>query len=215
MDISNIYDKFRLKKENLINYGFEKINDCYVIKKDILNNSMYAKFIINDDKITVDVYDYIDNEIYLPFNIVDAKGKFVSLIKDEVAIHLEDILKNCFIEEDLKEKLNKYIFEKYQTTAIYPWNDENHVYKLNGKWFCLVMNIKYKSLGILKDGKVDVINIKLDEHNIERIIDNKYFFKAYHMNKKYWITIMLSTKLDFNLITKYVDESYNIIKNSK
>lgn len=215
MDISNIYDKFSLKEESLTQYGFEKINNNYIIKKNILNNSMYAKFTINKNKIIVDVYDYIDNEIYLPFNIIDAKGKFISLIKDEVANHLEDILKNCFTEENIKDKLDKYIYEKYQIKPIYPWDDENYVYKLNDKWFCLVMNVKYKSLGILKEGKVDIINVKLNEQEIEELIDNKYFLKAYHMNKKYWITIILSTKVDFNLITKYVNESYNIIENSK
>lgn len=214
MDISNIYDKFRLVEGTLQNYGFTKTNEGYLISKDILNSTMYAKFLISPTRITVDVYDYFDNEIYLPFNVLNAKGKFVSTVKDEVAIHLEDILKNCFILEDIKEKLNNYVKEKYQTDPIYPWDDENYVYKVNDKWFGLVMNIKYQSLGISKEGKVDVINIKLDPKLIDQLVDNHFFFRAYHMNKKYWITIMLSASLDFDLITKYLDESYHLVKNS-
>ncbi len=214
MDISNIYDKFSLVETNLQDYGFTKTKDGYLVSKDILNSTMYAKFFVSSTKITVDVYDYFDNEIYLPFNVLNAKGKFVNSVKDEVAIHLEDILKNCFILEDIKEKLNCYVKEKYQIEPIYPWDDENYVYKVNDKWFGLVMNIKYQSLGISKEGKVDVINVKLEPELIDQLVDNCFFFRAYHMNKKYWITILLSASMDFNLITKYLDKSYNIVKDS-
>ena len=39
-------------------------------------------------------------------------------------------------------------------------------------------------------------------------VDNKAVFPAYHMNKKYWITVILSSDVPFEKITALLDESY-------
>lgn len=214
MDITHIYDKFILIENNLIPYGFKLENNIYTIKKDIINNTMYAVFTITKDKIDVNVYDYFDNEIYLPFNIINSKGEFVNTVKDETSIHLEDILKNCFKQEDVKIKLNAYVKEKYNIEPTYIIENERYAYKINNKWFGFVMKAKYQWLGIQKEGIVDILNVKLKEEEINNIVDNKYIFKAYHMNKKHWITIMLSPKFSFNDIIKYIDKSYDLISNA-
>lgn len=211
MNITHIYDKFNLIENNLITYGFEKINDTYVINKNIMNDTMYVTFKIKTNLINVDVYDSFDNELYLPFNIANVKGKFVNDVKDEVAIHLNDILKNCFQEVDVKQKLNEYIENKYNIKPTYIFEKERYAYKINNKWFGFVMKVKYQYLGLEKEGTIDILNVKLDENEIKEIIDNKYFFKAYHMNKKYWLTIMLSASTPFEKIIEFIDKSYQII----
>ena len=62
-----------------------------------------------------------------------------------------------------------------------------------------------------KSGEVEIINIKLDEETIQKLVKQKGFYKAYHMNKKSWITIVLNDTLDDSMIKKLIDESYNII----
>lgn len=212
MDLTHIYNQFKLIEENLLPYGFTKQDDEYILTKMILNNTMYANFKITKDIINVDVYDAYDNELYLPFNINNAKGAFINTVKDSVASHLADILKNCFEETNVKELINQYIKEKYNIDPVYIFEKERYAFKLNNKWFGFVMKIKYQQLGIDKNGFVDIINVKLDPDEINQLIDNKYYFKAYHMNKKYWLTIMLSASLELNKITEYIDKSYHIIE---
>ena len=70
------------------------------------------------------------------------------------------------------------------------------------------MSITYKQLGLTSSQKIDVINIKCSSETIEKLIDYKTFFPAYHMNKKYWMSIVLSDSLDMELFTKLLKESY-------
>ena len=60
-------------------------------------------------------------------------------------------------------------------------------------------------------GEVEILNIKLNEEMNKNLLKRKGFYKAYHMNKKDWITIILNDTLSDAEIIKLLDESYNII----
>ena len=47
---------------------------------------------------------------------------------------------------------------------------------------------------------------------IEKLIDNKRYFPAYHMNKKYWCTICLDGTVELEEIYKLIDISYELAK---
>jgi len=55
-------------------------------------------------------------------------------------------------------------------------------------------------------------NVKLNPDLIENLIDKKHFFPAYHMNKKYWITILLDSDTDLNLVKSLIDESFKLVE---
>ena len=77
------------------------------------------------------------------------------------------------------------------------------------------MNIKRSKLDN-GSGNVDVINIKLDPDEIVDLLHKKGFYKAYHMNKKSWISIVLDNTLDDNNIFKLICKSYdNVSKKVK
>ena len=61
-------------------------------------------------------------------------------------------------------------------------------------------------------GKVEVINIKLGREKIQKLLNNKGFYPAYHMNKKDWITIILNDTLKDNDIIALIDEPYGLVK---
>ena len=58
-------------------------------------------------------------------------------------------------------------------------------------------------------GEVEIINVKLDENKIQKLLKQKGFYKAYHMNKKSWITIILDDTLSDKYIMDLIDESYS------
>ena len=74
------------------------------------------------------------------------------------------------------------------------------------------MSVSYKTLGLDKSGKIDILNVKLNPEVIESLIDKKHFFPAYHMNKKYWITILLDSDMDLDLVKSLIDESFNLVE---
>ena len=44
---------------------------------------------------------------------------------------------------------------------------------------------------------------------IKELINIDGFYKAYHMNKKSWISIILDNTLDNEIIYSLIDQSYN------
>ena len=74
------------------------------------------------------------------------------------------------------------------------------------------MTIPYKSLGLAKAGKVDILNIKLPPAMVFQLVDRQHFYPAYHMNKKHWLTVMLQKDADISLVQKLLAESYQLVE---
>ena len=197
--------------DKLIEYGFKLEKNKYILKRDIDNN-LYAIFTIDKD-ISINVYDKITNEEFIPYKLNTSVGLYVSDIREKLDKYKQEIINNCFNNNDTRKEIIKYIHEKYQIKEEHPWNEYPtfYTFKTNNKWFGLIMRIPYKSLGIDSIEEVDVINIKIEPEKIDKLVDNKQYFKAYHMNKKYWITIVLNYNTDINKLKELVDNSYELV----
>ena len=94
-----------------------------------------------------------------------------------------------------RQELIDYIFDEYSVEPDYPFrmDDVTCVFRHtdNRKWFGIAMAIPYKTLGISKDGNVDILNIKCDPIVAGPLRGKPGFRPAYHMNKEKWITILL------------------------
>ena len=199
--------------ELLINYGFKIKEDKYVYEKDILN-SMFKIVVIYDNNFISKVIDNSTKEEYILVDIEGAVGDFVGSIKQEYDKVIDDIICKCFINDIYKSKQAKliinYIRKKYQRELEFLWNDKNAIVRNtnNNKWFILFMIISKNKLGDFEDKNVEIINLKYPTDRIDNLIDNKYIFKGFHMNKKHWITIVLDEKLETAELLKLIDISY-------
>ena len=72
------------------------------------------------------------------------------------------------------------------------------------------MQIKFKNLGFESDEPVWVVNLKAE--NVEAISDKKSIFPAYHMNKKYWITVLLTAVTDFENLCELTKKSFALVQ---
>lgn len=215
MYYNEIFDKYKLDENKLTDYGFKFKDNKYIYIKDI-NDCLFAKFIITDNTFYVKVCDEEDEE-YLPFTMKVNEGGYISSVREKVESIKQDILTNCFIRNNIRDHLLDYVFHKYHTTPEYPWKDSPLYCTLKTndkkKWYGLIMNIPYKTLGLKSEGMIDVINLKNDPEKIANLIDNKHYFKAYHMNKKYWLTILLDNKVELDEVKNLLDESYQVVEN--
>ena len=73
------------------------------------------------------------------------------------------------------------------------------------------MKIKYKNLGLKSDDPVWVVNLKCSTDKISQVVDGKTIFNAWHMNKKHWITVLLTVRTDFELLCSLTMESYGLV----
>ena len=205
MFYNEIFDKNIFNSKLAIKYGFSKIEDYYILQSNIDVENFNA--IIKIGKVSF--------EEYILFNVSDSKGKFVSKIRKKVNELIEDIVNSCFTSLDYRKILLDYVKEKYGTIPEEPWEDNNHATiktPNSKKWYGIFMSIPYKTLGLDKSGKIDVLNVKLNPELIESLIDKKHFFPAYHMNKKYWISIVLDSDVDLDLVKSLIDECFKLVE---
>ena len=155
------------------------------------------------------------------FNISSFQGEFVSRVRDVYQELLIDIKKNCFITDyfvfDQPNRICHYILEKYHDEPEFLWDDQKDgVFrnKKNMKWYGIIMFIDYSKID-KRNGKVEVMNLKLDSSLIQELIQKKGFYPAYHMKSTYWITIVLDNTLKDEDIIPYIDMSYQIICQKK
>ena len=79
----------------------------------------------------------------------------------------------------------------------------------NNKWYALIININQMKLNKeLPPKEIEVINVKLNTHNVEKLLMRKGFYPAYHMNKKNWVTIVLDETVDDGLLLELIGESH-------
>lgn len=112
----------------------------------------------------------------------------------------------------------KIINETYSVDAEYLWDGETHaVFRHPGsnKWFGIIMEVKKKNLHISgsenSDETEDIMNVKANPIYIEDFLHEDIFLPAYHMNKKYWVSIRLQFVTE-NILKKLIDESWNLVK---
>ena len=201
--------------EDLINYGFVYQNECYQFKKELQNKGIYVVVTYTPKQLETDVYDTDFHEKYIPYYINTIKGKYISEVKEEIDHLLQDIVKQCFQNVRVRDQVIAYAKEHYETIVDRPWEQyPDHIVLRNRKqkWYALLTTVPYSSLGIEKEGELDVINLKNIPQKIEKFIDNQFYFPAYHMNKKYWITVILNKETDIKILYELINESYSLVK---
>lgn len=201
----------------LLEYGFHKKDNKYFYTKDILNNFKVQITIDIDGQIKGKIIDKSVNEEYILYRIKNPTGEYVNKVREAYKDILIDIKNNCFNQNyfvyNQANRITKYIINKYHDYPEFPWNDANGIFRnvKNQKWYAIIMFINKNKIDKSIDKEIEVMNIKLDNNTIQKLITKKGFYEAYHMNKKYWITIPLDDTLKDNEIIKYLDESYQII----
>ena len=208
---------------NLVEYGFKKQENKYIFKNKIYNKQFEIVVIISDKQKTSKLIDLANDEEYIMVDIQDCAGKFVGEIRQEYEKTIQDIINKCTIDEIYKNQQSKevikYIKEKYDDDLEFLWKkyDNNAIWrnKQNNKWYGVLLVISSKKLGLDYDKEIEILDLRYQKDEIDKIIDNKKIYPGYHMNKKSWITINLDNTVNINKIYKLIDNSYNLIVGNK
>ncbi len=97
----------------------------------------------------------------------------------------------------------EYLWERYPSFAVLR-------HRGNRKWYAVVMEIPRKKLGIMQEGKVEVINVKLGEVMAGSVRDERGVFPAYHMAKGQWVTALLDGTVPEETLLAFIDISHNL-----
>ena len=104
------------------------------------------------------------------------------------------------------EQLRDYCLTKPGAEECFPFGPDNLVFKVNGKMF-LLASLDQQPLSF---------NVKCDP---EKALELRERYTAvqpgYHMNKKYWNTIVVEGVLNSTQLREFIDDSYNLVSSPK
>ena len=113
-----------------------------------------------------------------------------------------------------RKELETHVFDEYSVEQDYPFplDDITCVFRHidNRKWFGIAMVVPYTTIGINRDGNVDILNVKCDLIMMGSLRGKPGFCPAYHMNKDKWITILLDGSAEKEDISALLAMSYRM-----
>ncbi len=110
------------------------------------------------------------------------------------------IFKHC---KEIYGTTPEYLWERYPSYAVLR-------HRGNRKWYGVVMEIPFRRLGIMREGTVDVINLKLGEAMVGSVQDERGIFPAYHMAKGAWVSVLLDGTVPDETILAFLDISHEL-----
>lgn len=117
-----------------------------------------------------------------------------------------------------REEIFEYVKKQYGTLPEYLWktSPESAILRhKNGKWYAAVLQVEKSKLGLEGGGTVDIINVKCEPDMVGFLTQTYGFLPGYHMNKKYWITMLLDGTVSEAKILDFLDMSYDLIDGKK
>ena len=214
----DIFKRATVNFKKLLKYGFKIDKDSYIYEKNFFNNDFKAIISIdNKGEVTGKVIDLLINDEYTRLR-VDATGEFINTVRESYINILNDIKNKCFEVEYFQSKqanrINDFIKNKYNSDPEFLWKKFPYfaVYRNenNNKWYAIIMNLD-KSKLCNDSGNIEIINVKLTKEKVIDLLKKPGFYKAYHMNKNDWISIILDETLSDDEIISLIEESYNVI----
>ena len=220
-EVENFIKDKKIDLKRLKKFGFKLKDNSYYYDVFLLNNQFKMSVKINlDNSIFTEIIDTETNEPYV-LHLLEMKrngyGEKVYMAYSEI---LERIKKECFDDERFKANYTKEIIEylknKYGDELEFLWekSPKNAVIrrKNSNKWYAVILTLSKRKINLDSDEKIEIINLHNSPKEIEKLIDNKKYFPAYHMNKKHWCTICLDGTVELEEIYKLIDISYELAK---
>ena len=216
INLNEMFKDRDINIDKLKKYGFILDEDEYVYRKNILNNS-FSLIVKIKDVVDYTVIDLENDEEYMPLKISGVVGEYVSNVRNACKEILEDISYKCYenkyFKNDITSKVIEYIKNKYDVDLEYTFKDNNlGVFrrKDNEKWFGILIALNGNKVDVSINKEVELINLKAKAEDVIRLIEKDGIYRAYHMNKKYWISCILDEKINIDEIFKLIDNSFEL-----
>ena len=220
-EVKDLIKDKKIDLKRLEKFGFKLINKSYCYHTSLLKNQFKMSVKISlDNSIFTEIIDTETNEPYVLHLLEMKRSGYSEKVYKAYSQILEKIQKECFEDEIFKANYTKeivaYIKNKYRDELEFLWekSPKNAVIRResSNKWYAVILTISKRKLNLDSDKIIEVINLHNIAEEIEKLIDNKKYFPAYHMNKKYWCTICLDGTVELKEIYKLIDISYELAK---
>lgn len=207
----------------LIAFGFEfdSQTSTYLYKSKASDFNFEFRILIKDGEYSTKVYD-LDSECeYLLHKSHQAQGEFVGRVREYLSNLENKIIKQCALDPMFNTvqvtKIIERVQEKYHVKAEFLFGEDEptavfrKVVKAKPKWFAFISRCNRKTVTGTGEGKIEILNLRLEASDVDTLITHEHIHRGYHMNKKYWLTIELDTTVDTDMIYALLDKSYQLL----
>ena len=204
----------KINVEKILSNGFQRDGDKFIRREKILD-MMLTIIIDARGSVTTKIIDS-DGEPYTLHLVEGASGSFVGSVKNAYEKILADVAAQCFDKENFKSaqalKLVKYIHETFGDEPEFLWEKYPQYAvvrrKDNRKWYAAIMRVPKKYLHLDGAEEIEILNLRVEPAELDKIFDGEKYFRGWHMNKRSWMTLRLDDTLSFEEISARLEKSY-------
>ena len=115
-----------------------------------------------------------------------------------------------------RKRVFSYVEEKFGARGerIFDKHPEIAVFRRakNRKWFAVFMRVDGGKLGLKSAEALEILNLKCKPDLAAILRDAEQILSAYHMNKKHWISVNLSSKITPEQVEDLTNLSFELTR---
>ena len=211
-----ILKSYQFNQEKARAYGFVKNGEVWTYSRQILQGDFIMTVFITSDDVYFQVFDQETSDLYPQVHMESMRGSFVGNVREACLEILYQIRKACFEVQDFifpqTKRIMTQVQEKYGNQLEYLWEKSPDTAVLrhegNKKWYAVLMKISWDKLDKGKEGLVEAVNLKHDQ--VADLLLKKGIYPAFHMNKRYWISVALDDTLSDEEVLELMEKSWNL-----
>ena len=220
----DIFKRYSADFKSLVQYGFEHEDNCYICEKYFHDKNFKAVITITENgNVSGKVFDLENNDEFLPLRLKNSEGSFAGEIRAEYEKILVEIREKCFEEKYFvytqSNRITSLIIKRYGNEPEFLWKTfpgcgvfRNPETK---KWYAGILDVDRSKLQKDRKGFIEVIDLRLDSERAKEVSSKPNFYPGYHMNKKYWISVILDDSVADEKIMELIEESHKFSQKKK
>ena len=209
-----IFKAYQFNSKKAKEYGFIENQGVWTYSSTILQGDFLMMVTVEDGDLSFQVYDQETGELYPQVHMESMRGTFVGSVREACLEVLYSIRKACFeVQEFLcpqTKRIMAFVQEKYGNQLEYLWEKSPDTAVLrhedNQKWYAILMRIPWDRLDKGRDGLVEAVNLKHDQ--VADLLSQNGIYPAFHMNKRYWISLPLDDTLTDEKVLELFERSW-------
>ena len=211
-----IFKSYQFNKEKAHAYGFVENGEVWTYSCQILQGEFFMTVSITPDNVSFQVFDRETGDLYPQVHMESMRGSFVASVREACLEILYQIRKACFDVQDFicpqTKRIMAQVQEKYGNQLEYLWEKSPDTAVLrhegNQKWYAVLMRIPWDRLDKAREGQVEAVNLKHDQ--VADLLSQKGIYPAFHMNKRYWLSLALDDSLQDEEVLELIERSWNL-----
>ena len=211
-----IFKFYQFNQEKARVYGFVENSGVWTYSCQILQGDFVMTVSVTATDVCFQVFDQETGDLYPQVHMGSMRGSFVGNVREACLEILYQIRKACFDVKDFiypqTKRIMTQVQEKYSNQLEYLWEKSPETAVLrhegNQKWYAVLMKISWDKLEKGREGQVEAVNLKHDQ--VADLLSNKGIYPAFHMNKRYWISVALDDTLSDEEVLELIERSWNL-----